>query len=190
ALIAGELMEGLSVGEAGFEQWLSAERERFRLLAGTVYKRLMERAEQGGRLEEALTHALKLLSLDPLQEQNHRPPMRTYRALGRHDAALAQYERCRNELSSQLRVRPEAKTEELARSIRTSRREGPTKLRGTSSPSPEPEHRRLPALPSRPSIAVLPFTPIGAGEDSGYFAEGVADDIITELSRNKDLFVV
>src|SRR5262249_61113063 len=65
-----------------------------------------------------------------------------------------------------------------------------TKLRGTSSPSPEPEHRRLPALPSRPSIAVLPFTPIGAGEDSGYFAEGVADDIITELSRNKELFVV
>jgi adenylate cyclase len=45
-------------------------------------------------------------------------------------------------------------------------------------------------MPSRPSIAVLPFTSIGAAEESGYFAEGVADDIITELSRNKDLFVV
>ena len=30
-LIGGELMEGLSIGEAGFEQWLAAERERFRL---------------------------------------------------------------------------------------------------------------------------------------------------------------
>ena len=33
ALAAGDLMEGLSVGEAGFEQWLATERERFRLLA-------------------------------------------------------------------------------------------------------------------------------------------------------------
>ena len=47
-----------------------------------------------------------------------------------------------------------------------------------------------PALPERPSIAVLPFSLIGTDEESGYFAEGVADDIITELSRDKDLFVV
>lgn len=44
--------------------------------------------------------------------------------------------------------------------------------------------------PDRPSIAVLPFTFIGTDQESGYFAEGVAEDIITELSRNKDLFVV
>jgi DNA-binding SARP family transcriptional activator len=42
-LIDGELLEGLSVSEAGFEHWLSAERARFRILAGTVYTRLMER---------------------------------------------------------------------------------------------------------------------------------------------------
>src|SRR5262249_46316966 len=46
------------------------------------------------------------------------------------------------------------------------------------------------APPDRPSIAVLPFTSIGLDQEGGYFAEGVADDIITELSRNKDLFVV
>jgi DNA-binding SARP family transcriptional activator len=28
-LLGGELMEGLSIGEAGFEQWLTTERERF-----------------------------------------------------------------------------------------------------------------------------------------------------------------
>src|SRR5262249_36616957 len=31
-LIAGELMEGLTLAEAGFEQWLRIERERFRRL--------------------------------------------------------------------------------------------------------------------------------------------------------------
>jgi adenylate cyclase len=150
----------------------------------------MERAEHDGRLEEALTHGLKLLLVDPLQEHVHRALMRLYAAQGRHDAALAQYERCRRELSTQLRVQPEAETDDLARSIRATRRQGPAKPLGSPSPTAEPEHGRWPALPSRPSIAVLPFTSIGAAEDSGYFAEGVADDIITELSRNRDLFVV
>src|SRR5262249_52811682 len=66
-LTGGELMEGLSVGEAGFEQWLAAERERFRLLVGRIHARLMARVEQDGRLEEALTHGLALISFDPLQ---------------------------------------------------------------------------------------------------------------------------
>src|SRR6185295_2782581 len=61
-LIVGDLMEGLSVGEAGFEQWLTAERERFRRLACAVFARLMERAEHGRRLEEALTWGLKLIA--------------------------------------------------------------------------------------------------------------------------------
>jgi hypothetical protein len=45
ALIGGELMEGLSIEEAGFEQWLAAERERFRLLTGRIYARLLEQSE-------------------------------------------------------------------------------------------------------------------------------------------------
>ena len=36
-LIGGELMEGLSVGEVGFEQWLTTERERFRMIAAGVF---------------------------------------------------------------------------------------------------------------------------------------------------------
>src|SRR5262249_45937490 len=84
-LAGGELMEGLALGEAGFEQWLTAERERFRLLACGFQARLMERAERDGRIEEALAHGLELLSLDPLQEQVHRALMRLYAAQGRHD---------------------------------------------------------------------------------------------------------
>ncbi len=98
-LIDGDLMEGLSVGEMGFEQWLTAERERIRVIACGIYARLLERSERGGRMEEALAHGLKLLSFDPLQEKVHRTLMRLYAAQGRQDAALAQYERCRRELS-------------------------------------------------------------------------------------------
>src|SRR5262249_16209050 len=150
----GELMEGLSVGEAGFEQWLATERERFRLLASQIHTRLMERGERNGSLEEALTHGRKLLSLDPLHDPVHRALMRLYSAQGRHDAALAQYERCRRDLSNQLGVSPEAETEDLARSIRATRREGPAKPQGSPSSIPEPEHGRSPvlSLPDKPSI--------------------------------------
>ncbi len=75
-LLRGDLMEGLSVGEAAFEQWLAGERERFRLLACGIHSRLMKRAEQEGQVEEALAHGLKLLSIDPLQEHVHRALMR------------------------------------------------------------------------------------------------------------------
>jgi adenylate cyclase len=47
-----------------------------------------------------------------------------------------------------------------------------------------------PPLPDRPSIAVLPFDDMSqAGEDI-YFGDGIAEDIITDLSRYPDLFVV
>jgi TolB-like protein len=188
ALIGGDLMEGLSVGESSFEHWLSAERARLRLLAGTVYTRLMERAERGGRHEEALAHGLKLLSLDPLQEQVHRALMRIYAAQGRHDAALAQYERCRTELSSQIGVSPEAETEALVKSIRASRREGAIKAQAQPSPvAAEPE---IAALPAKPSIAVLPFQTLGADPEQEYFADGLTEDIITALSRISGLWVI
>jgi adenylate cyclase len=45
------------------------------------------------------------------------------------------------------------------------------------------------ALPEKPSIAVLPFDNMSDAAEDVYFADGVAEDIITELSRYPDLFV-
>jgi adenylate cyclase len=42
----------------------------------------------------------------------------------------------------------------------------------------------------RPSIAVLPFTNIGADANQEYFADGVVEDIITALSRVPRLLVI
>jgi adenylate cyclase len=46
------------------------------------------------------------------------------------------------------------------------------------------------ALPDKPSIAVLPFENMSDAAKDVYFADGIAEDIITELSRYPDLFVV
>jgi adenylate cyclase len=51
------------------------------------------------------------------------------------------------------------------------------------------EHKALP-IPDKPSIAVLPFANMGGDPEQEYFAEGIAEDIITELSRMSAFFVV
>lgn len=47
-----------------------------------------------------------------------------------------------------------------------------------------------PALPVRPSIAVLPFGNMNGDQTQDYFADGIVEDIITKLAQFRDLFVV
>jgi adenylate cyclase len=44
--------------------------------------------------------------------------------------------------------------------------------------------------PDKPSIAVLAVTNMSGDQDQEYFSDGVAEDIITELSRSRSLFVI
>ena len=46
------------------------------------------------------------------------------------------------------------------------------------------------ALPDRPSIAVLPFANMSGDPEQSYFADGMAEEIITALSRCSRLFVI
>ena len=50
--------------------------------------------------------------------------------------------------------------------------------------------RRALPLPGKPSIAVLAFTNMSGDPEQEYFSDGIADDIITELSRSRSLFVI
>jgi TolB-like protein len=47
-----------------------------------------------------------------------------------------------------------------------------------------------PPLPDKPSIAVLPFSNLSGDPQQEYFADGVVEDIIAELSRLRWLFVI
>ncbi len=57
---------------------------------------------------------------------------------------------------------------------------------GTSALSPDSQQ----ILKEHPSIAVLPFANLSADPDQEYFADGLADDIITGLSRLRWLLVI
>jgi adenylate cyclase len=45
-------------------------------------------------------------------------------------------------------------------------------------------------LPDKPSIAVLPFTNLGGDPEQEYFSDGITNDIITDLSKFRELFVI
>ena len=47
-----------------------------------------------------------------------------------------------------------------------------------------------PELPAKPSIAVLPFVNMSADPEQEFFADGITEDIITELSKFRSLFVI
>ena len=50
--------------------------------------------------------------------------------------------------------------------------------------------RSYPTLPDKPSIAVLPFQNMSGDREQEYFADGVVEEIITALSRFRQLFVI
>jgi len=61
-----------------------------------------------------------------------------------------------------------------------------------SQPTTEaaPEEDPLLALPTGPVVAVLPFENLSGDPDQEYFSDGLTDDIITALSRFRELFVI
>jgi adenylate cyclase len=55
---------------------------------------------------------------------------------------------------------------------------------------PSPHATSTLAVPDKPSIAVLPFQNMSGDPDQEYFADGIAEDIVTALSRWRSFFVI
>ena len=62
-------------------------------------------------------------------------------------------------------------------------------LGSTAVRSPAEAGKPLP-LPDRPSIAVLPFENMSGDPEQEYFADGIAEDVLTTLSQIQELVVI
>lgn len=189
-LYSGDFLEGANAVAPEFDRWLAGERAALRAQYMSVLTRLLSVEQEAGRHEDAIATAKRLIALDPLQENVHRRLMRTYAAQNRYDAALKQYADLERVLNDELGILPEAVSSDLAREIRTRRRDTSATSEAPASAKAFGPAEAMPAVPSRPSIAVLPFRVLSASEEAAYFGEGVAEDVIIELSRESDLMVV
>lgn len=98
----------------------------------------------------------------------------------------AAYEQVRDKLKEEFEDLGEKELKNIARPVRA--------FRVVLSPhnardpiSPDPSGGKL-ALPDKPSIAVLPFQNMSGDPEQEYFGDGIAEDIITALSKLRGLF--
>src|SRR5215468_10954313 len=63
-------------------------------------------------------------------------------------------------------------------------------VREVAGPNPGDAPESAPAVPDKPSIAVLPFANMSGDPEQEYFADGMVEEITTALSRFKWLFVI
>jgi DNA-binding SARP family transcriptional activator len=160
ALYHGELLEGLSVDEPPFEEWLLAERERLRELAMEALARLLAHQSKSPATERAIQTAIRLLALDPLQEPAHRTLMRLYARQGRRSAALRQYQVCIGVLRRELGAEPEPETRRLYQDI-LQQRVGESVE--PEAPLARPTPRTRPAGRGTPATVTAPAGTAGEG---------------------------
>jgi TolB-like protein len=186
-LYRGDLLDGVGVHDSAFEDWLRDERQRLNECACEALSKLLDHQTTQDR-EIAIATARRLLALDPLREATHRALMRLYAGKGERTLALKQYQACRDLLAAELGISPEAETKKLAEEVRRGGDDGAGRLNAAA----ELQSARSEALPlpDKPSIAVLPFVNMSGDAEQQYFSDGITEDIITELSRFRDLFVI
>jgi TolB-like protein/DNA-binding SARP family transcriptional activator len=182
----GELLADLSLREAVFEDWLSAERRRMNSAAIRIFDQLSMLEIGFAQIDVAQ----RLFGLDPLREASHRRLMMSYANNGEKALALQQYDICKKILHDELNVEPAAETQELRLLIAEgeyhSTNTTATSIVSSQSPSTINSH----AANVLPSLAVLPFQNIGGNPEQDYFADGIVEDIITALSRFKSFAVI
>ncbi len=112
-LYQGDFLEGFYVDSQGFEDWARLERERLRFLAVDALDRLIATHLTQGDYAAGISHATRLLKLDPLREKTHRHLMHLLALAGEREAALAQYETCRQIMETEFGAQPMEETVSL-----------------------------------------------------------------------------
>src|SRR5262245_54047734 len=162
-LYRGDLLDGVVVEAAAFDEWLAPRRARLRQSAVAVMTKLVERQMKAGATEKAIAASRKLLDIDPLQEVAHRALIGLYAGAGRRAEAIRQYQTCADWLRRELQAEPEPATVDAYRALFPDGRGAPLR-------APRPPGK--PLAPSGPAL-VGRATELATLEQSlGVAAEG------------------
>lgn len=190
---AGQFLEGLAGVAPDFDSWRATEEAHLSRLMADLLQAAADRAEADRRFDAAAGFLTQGLARDPLSGSVLWRLMRIRMARKRPDIALRLYAEMESRLQAEFGTMPEAETRDLARDIRARRQAPSAEMRPAPNLQEGPRSASdpgRPALPDRPSIAVLPFKNLSDDAEQAYFADGVTEDIITELSRFRNLLVI
>ena len=180
-LYGGQFLDGFFAGSAQFEDWVAEERERLAGLASNVLEQLARRTDGNA----GLAYARNLLSIEPARESSHRLLMELLTARGHHDLALKQYQQCRTILQREYGVTPDPETERVHKQIIQARQP----MAANAPEGLKLADRTRESIEARPSVGVQLFVNLGGNRSEDIFAAGLAQEIITELSEQKELIV-
>jgi class 3 adenylate cyclase/DNA-binding SARP family transcriptional activator len=140
-LYRGRLIDDVTVGEEGWSEWLTGERERLLELALGAMVGLGEQELVAGRAEHALKAGQRAIALNNMREDGHRLIVQALAATGRKSEALKHYQGLVALLKRELNTEPDAETRSLIAG-----------LRNTPSPSGSPAKQttRLPPVAEPP----------------------------------------
>jgi TolB-like protein/Tfp pilus assembly protein PilF len=190
----GPFVDGFVSGEDAFDEWLVAQRSQLHERACSALVQLCAYHEARDELDVAEARAMRLLELDPSREEAHQTLMRLYAQAGRQSAALRQYQACADSLRLRFDAEPDSETRRLRDEIVAVSQASPA-LSSTQSPALEQESTSVALASASPfakrlKIAVLPFTGMTGDGDGDYFVNGITEDIVTALTRNRWLSVI
>lgn len=181
-LYRGPFLQGLSLREQAFSEWMAVEQARLGEIAWSVLYRLARQYKLERRHDDALSAARRLLDLDPLREKSHRLAMRILMAKGERALALRQFQQLTALLRQELGVEPDIETLRAYEEIKAGETvDGDVSKAPTERPSRPAGPDRF-FSPLRPAVAVLPFKPGGGDLDLEHIAQGVAEDVAASLS--------
>jgi DNA-binding SARP family transcriptional activator/TolB-like protein len=176
----GPFLDGFTVSDPAFEEWVRSERNKFHEVMGTALNNRLTEAVHAEDNETATQLAKRLLELEPYDETTTRRLMHLYAAAGNRTEAIRLYQRCEALLQDELGVAPGPQTVQVLKEI--------TKNTGVvepDAPSPglfPPASPDDPRVRGRPVLAVLPFRNFSDDPDQAFFAEGLSEELIFALS--------
>ena len=116
-LYNGELLDGIEIASAAFEDWLRDSQMRFREIAVSVFARIMLERARLEDIEGAIEAGQRILRIDKFHEGTVRDLMRMYAEAGRRHIALQTYRAFADRLQKDLGAEPEPETQQLLEQI-------------------------------------------------------------------------
>jgi TolB-like protein len=195
---AVELYRGALLPDDPYSDALSSRREGLRQRFVDVALALATHREAAHDIDGCISVLRRALEADAALEPAHRQLMEVLARVGRKGDALRQFTECVAAVNARLDAPPTRATLDLRDAIERgdigpASKPPQSVVVATNAPSSiavRGEAEPMPTLGDGPSIAVLPFANMSGDAEQEFFADGIAEDILTELSRISGLLVI